>query len=94
MFTIPSETVKMINLAHEQLSSRQRAIVVKEKDSNYDRAAYTQGWISAQRSSMLGGDGKPNEWFDGYFDSAASRPKWHTPLCPAHHNHEGGCKQA
>jgi hypothetical protein len=45
---------------------------------------YHAGWRYSQSpsASLDYGDrsGKPAAWFDGYFDLAAGRPKWSTPV--------------
>lgn len=75
--------------------------VVSKQLPEYDRAAYTRGLVASNRavwsdSSPLDNAGwnTPDEWYDGYHDAATGREKWHLPLCSAHHNNEGGCKQA
>lgn len=64
--------------------SRQRATRVRKELPDYDRAAYQRGWAADQRgTSIEAGDRRrePDEWYDGYSDSAINRGKWHTPLC-------------
>ena len=68
--------------------------------ASYDRASYNRGW----RTSLNGtGSGyidradarrEPDEWYDGYYDAAAGREKWHLLHCAAHHNDQGGCGEA
>lgn len=69
----------------------------KSPPEGYDRDAYTRGWrasMYATGSTVLDNAdarGEPGAWYDGYFDAAAGREKWHLATCPAHHNGEGGC---
>ena len=92
---LPPEQEERIRDARRERASRvyRDAVRVREERPDYDRDAYTRGWKS---TSLEGGDmrGEPNEWYDGYMDAACGRDKWHRPLCPAHHNEEGGCGQA
>lgn len=66
----------------------------------YDRVAYTRGWTASLRAtgsytlSNADSRGEPSAWYDGYYDAAAGRAKWHRPNCPAHHNGPGGCGEA
>lgn len=83
----------------ETIEARKLARVVAEKLPEYDRKSYSRGWragISGGGFALDNADARnePNEWYDGYLDSSVGRVKWHRPLCPAHHNHEGGCGQA
>lgn len=72
------------------MTSRQRAAKVKATLPDFDREAYTRGWNA---SSLEAGDSRrePDEWYQGFLDRANIREKWHLPLCPNHHNDEGGC---
>jgi hypothetical protein len=49
------------------------------------RQAYERGWRnSAGPSASLDradSRGEPDAWYDGYFDYAAGREKWHLPRC-------------
>lgn len=69
-----------------------RAKRVKAEQPDYDRDAYNRGW----KASGAGGDqpldhadwrGEPDEWYDGYYDRAAGRYKWHDALCD-----DGNCQ--
>jgi hypothetical protein len=66
----------------------------------YNHEAYTKGWTASLRATGSGtldnADSRrePNEWYDGYYDAAVGREKWHRPTCPNHHNQEGGCGEA
>lgn len=73
--------------------------VVSKQLPEYDRDSYNRGWragISGGGFALDNADSRnePGEWYDGYLDSSVGRAKWHRPLCSAHHNNEGGCKQA
>lgn len=59
-------------------------------------AAYNRGWRSALAEGGFPLDNadarnEPSAWYDGYYDHAAGREKWHLPYCAAHHNGPGGC---
>lgn len=80
----------------QRAKSREAAKRVREEKPDYDRDAYNRGWkasANTQGYALDGADarGEPDEWYDGYMDMACGRDKWHYPLCPAHHNGEGGC---
>lgn len=95
------EQEERIREANREYASRvyRDAVRVREEHPDYDRDAYTRGWKASARTQgfaleQADGRGEPNEWYDGYMDNACGRDKWHRPLCPAHHNEEGGCGQA
>lgn len=49
----------------------------------YDVASYRRGWSASERASegaLERADmrNEPNEWYDGYMDFAAVRPKYHS----------------
>lgn len=59
------------------------------------RDAYTRGWKVSERClddfplDSADSRGEPESWYDGYFDAAAGRDKWHIPWC----RFEGGCEE-
>jgi hypothetical protein len=63
----------------------------------YDRDNYNRGWKASAAAAgsftldNADGRGEPNAWYDGYYDLATGREKWHLPNCKNHHNNEGGC---
>ena len=83
-----------------ELSSRHLCSLVRDLLPDYDRDAYTRGWIASSRDwtnpPLDYVDWRtPDEWFDGYYDAATGRAKWHLPLCgDRHHNGDGGCHRA
>ena len=62
-----------------------REVLAKRPD--YDLKAYAKGWrdsgsYNTEASPLDLGDarGEPSEWYDGYFDLAVGRDRWHTAL--------------
>lgn len=68
----------------------------REREKAYERD-YNRGWRAAINRSTDGALDKadkvkePEAWYDGYFDGAAGREKWHLRDCDRHHNLPGGC---
>ena len=52
-----------------------------ETDYDYNRREYENGWRYAARKPypVAGDDVRAPEWFDGFFDRSAGRPKWYIP---------------
>ena len=55
------------------------------------RAGHNTGSFTLERADMRN---ESDAWYDGYFDAAAGRSKWHIPNCANHHNDLGGCGEA
>jgi hypothetical protein len=81
-----------------KMTDRERSLMVHQTLPDYDMYKYNAG----QRSAISGADGcleradargEVAAWYDGYMDAATGREKWHTPLCPAHYNGDGGCNK-
>lgn len=56
-----------------------------EQERNYRRGwnASRQGGNALENADMRG---EPSSWYDGYYDNAAGRDKWHSLTCadPSH----------
>ena len=70
-----------------QSEAVRRAKQVKAEKPDYDRDAYNRGWRASGRAGAVAPldaadfRGEPDEWYDGYFDRANDRFKWHDALC-------------
>lgn len=58
-------------------------------DSPEYRKDYNRGWRSSsttQGGALDAADyrGEPTPWYDGYYDNATNRPKWHRLHCTTH----------
>lgn len=83
-----------------QVSDRRRHLNPNTIAGAEYRTAYNRGWKAGLNTGSFTLDradtrGEPDAWYDGYYDQAAGREKWHLPNCAAHGPADaGGCGEA
>jgi hypothetical protein len=85
------------------LARMRRISAARSEKEKADRGHYQRGWRASERASEWDGEGQsalekadwknePRQWYDGYHDYAADRPKFHALECPTDGDHDQpGC---
>lgn len=64
--------------------------LMEQKARTAYRADYRRGWRAGGAWALERADARsePDAWYDGYFDRAASRPRYHSEGCTDRDRHQ------